>query len=46
MRHRLQWFIHHIQTHGLRNGDKHPAYSLLVGYGTLPTVGIGDTDSH
>jgi len=26
MRHRLQWFIH-LRAHGLRKGDKHPAYT-------------------
>jgi len=26
MRHRLQWFIH-LRDHGLRKGDKHPAYT-------------------
>ena len=26
MRHRLQWFIHPL-THGLKNGDEHPAYT-------------------
>ena len=44
MRHRLQWFIHHIRTHGLRKRDKHHAYTPR-GYSTLPTAGIGDTDS-
>jgi len=33
MRHRLQWFIH-LRAHGLRNGDKHAAYTRH-GYGTL-----------
>jgi len=37
MRHRLQWFIH-LRARGLRKGDEHPAYALLVEYGpfTLP----------
>ena len=26
MHHRPQWFIH-LQTHGLRKGDEHPAYT-------------------
>jgi len=37
MRHRRQWFIH-LRAHGLRKGDEHPAYALLVEHGpfTLP----------
>ena len=38
MRYRLQWFIQlfvHIRAQGLRKGDEHPAYTLLMGYGTL-----------
>jgi len=33
VRHRLQWFIH-LQAHGLRKGDEHPANTFL-GCGTL-----------
>ena len=42
MRDRLQWFIH-LQAHGLRKGDEHPAYTPH-GYDTLylypPRVGV------
>ena len=27
MRHRLQWFIRLQEAHGLRKGNKHPAYT-------------------
>jgi len=35
MRHRLQWFIH-LQAHGLRKGDEHPAYTFHGIWHTLP----------
>ena len=28
----FQWFIH-VRARGLRKGDEHPAYALLVEYG-------------
>ena len=34
MRRRLQWFIH-LLAHGLRKGDEHPAYTILMVYRTL-----------
>ena len=40
MRHRLQWYIH-LRDHGLRKGDEHPAYALLVDYGPLPYYLLG-----
>ena len=30
MRHGLQWIMH-LQAHGLRKGDEHPAYTSLTG---------------
>jgi len=35
MRHKLQWFIH-LQAHGLRKGDEHPAYTPREVWHTLP----------
>ena len=34
MHQRLQWFIHQ-RARGVRTGNEHPAYTVLVGYGTL-----------
>ena len=36
-RHRLQWFMH-LQAHGLRKGDEHPAYTSHGLWHTLPSA--------